>query len=58
MDGSAGWWQFAATVAATFASAGGAYAAVRAEIRHLMADIQRHDTEISQLRAQLMQLRD
>lgn len=46
----AGWANFAATVGATIAAAAGAYAAVRAEIRHLWADIQRHDSEIAELR--------
>jgi hypothetical protein len=44
----------AVTIAATIASAAGAYAAVRAEIRHLWADIRRHDADIAELRAQLL----
>lgn len=44
----------AVTIAATIASAAGAYAAVRAEIRHLWADIRRHDADIGELRAQLL----
>ena len=47
-----------ATVATTIAAAGGAYAAVRVEIRHLWADIKRHDFEISELRAELRQMRN
>jgi hypothetical protein len=42
------------TVASVIAAAGGAYAAVRAEIRHLWADIRRIDSELAELRARLM----
>lgn len=38
------------SVLAAVAGGGGAYAAVRVELRWLRADINRHETEIKQLR--------
>ena len=49
---------FVMTVASVIAAAGGAYAAVRAEIRHLWADIRRIDSELAELRARLMPRRN
>lgn len=48
------WVNIGVTLAATISAAAGAYAAVRAEIRHLWADIRRHDQELSELRARLL----